>query len=186
MDKRLGNKGSIHVISIIEAFLFVLVAGASLTQAAQSIQMAGAFELKVSNGYLSLKADQAPLAQIFREIARQAGITIDSNIGPEEKITTRLDRVPLEDAIRQLAKNVSVYYVQDAKTNTRRIERVVVLSQQKEGASGQPKKSPEAGKPGERAPEPATVKKPSPQPEPFKFEFDPAKSAEKEKARKQP
>ena len=41
-----------------------------------------------------------------------------TNIGPEEKITKHLDRVPFEDGIRQLAKNVSVFYVQDAKTSS--------------------------------------------------------------------
>jgi hypothetical protein len=144
----------------------------------------GMFQVNVSDGYLSLNADDAPLAQIFREIARQARITIDSNIGPEEKITTRLERVPLEDGIKRLAKNVSVFYAQDEKTNTRRIARVVVLSDAK-APTGQTKASPQPEKVNEPAPKPAKVDRPR-QPEPFKFQFDPTKSAEKETARKQP
>ena len=91
----------------------------------------GTFQVNVSGGYLSLVAERAPLAQIFEEIGKQARITIETNIGPEEKITKHLDRVPFEDGIRQLAKNVSVFYVQHAKTNARHIARVVALSEVK-------------------------------------------------------
>ena len=145
----------------------------------------GLFQVNVSDGHLSLNADEAPLAQIFREIARQARITIDSNIGPEEKVTTRLDRVPLEDGIRQLAKNVSVVYAQDANTDTRRIARVVVLSEAK-GPTGQTKASSQPEKVSEPAPKTAKVDKTQQQPGPFKFQFDPTKSAQKETGRKQP
>ena len=145
----------------------------------------GTFQVNVSDGYLSLKADEAPLAQIFREIGRKARITIDSNIGPEEKITTRLERIPLEDGIKQLAKNVSVFYAQDATTNTRRIARVVVLSEAK-GLTGQTKVSSQPEKVDEPAAKAAKFDKPQPPPEPFKFQFDPTKPAEKETGRKQP
>ena len=94
-----------------------------------------AFQVNVSDGYLSLVANQAPLAQVLEEIGKQARITIQTNIGPEEKITKHLDRVPLEDGLRQLGKNVSVFYAQDAKTKARHIVRVVVLSEVKGTAS---------------------------------------------------
>jgi type II secretory pathway component GspD/PulD (secretin) len=144
----------------------------------------GIFQVNVTGDHLSLNADDAPVAQIFREIAVQTGITIDSNIGPEEKITARLDRVPLEDGIRQIAKNVSVIYAQDAKTNTRRIAKVVVLSEAK-GPAGQTKTSPQPERVNAPAAKPAKGDKPQ-QPEPFKFQFDPTKSAEKKSREKQP
>jgi len=144
----------------------------------------GMFQVYVSDDYyLSLRADEAPLAEIFREIARQARITIDSNIGPEEKITTRLERVPLEDGIRQLAKNVSVFYTQDARSHTHRIARVVVLSEGK-ALTGQTKGFSRPEKLNEPAAKAAKPDKPQQQPEPFKFQFDPTKSAET--GRKQP
>ncbi len=144
----------------------------------------GIFQVYVSDdSYLSLRADDASLAEIFREIARQAKITIDSNIGQEEKITTRLERVPLEDGIRQLAKNVSVFYTQDARSNTHRIARVVVLSEGKT-VTGQSKENSQREKLNEPAAKPAKPDKPQQQPAPFKFQFDPTKSAET--GRKQP
>jgi len=137
-------------------------------------QSPGTFQVNVSQGYLSLEANQASLVTIFQEIGKQAKITFDGNIGLEEKITIHLNRVPLEEGIKQLAKNATVFYAENPKDKTRRITRVVVLSEGKQPPSGQTKTSEQAVK----------IDKPAPQPEPFKFEFDPAKSAEKEKARK--
>jgi hypothetical protein len=149
-------------------------------------QPPGTFQVKVSKDNLSLDANQAPLVQIFQEIGKQAKITFDSNIGPEEKITIHLDQVPLEEGIRQLAKSATVFYSENPKDKTRRITRVVVLAERKEAEPGQPKVSSQPEKVKEAAPQATTIKKPAPQPEPFKFEFDPAKSVEKDKARKQP
>jgi hypothetical protein len=138
-------------------------------------QSPGTFQVKVSQGYLFLEANQAPLVQIFQEIGKQAKITFDSNIGPEEKVTIHLDRVPLEEGIKQLAKNVTVFYTENPKDKTHRISRVVVLSEGKESAPVQTKASTQ----------PVKIDKLAPQTEPFKFEFDPGKAA-KEKPSKQP
>jgi hypothetical protein len=183
MDQQPGTKGSIHIITLVETFLLLLMAAATLSQAAQSAQVVGTFQLKVSQGYLSLEATEAPLVQIFQEIGRQAKITFDSNIGPGEKVTIRLDRVPFEEGLKRLAKNVTVFYTQGPNDKTHRIERVVVLSEGK-GVSGQVKASSQPEKVKEPAPQEAKVTKPPP--EPFKFQFDPAKSAGKEKAENQP
>ena len=102
-------------------------------------QAPGTFEVKVSQGYLSLEANETPLVQIFQEIGKQAKIPFDSNIGQEEKVTIRLERVPLEDGIKQLAKNVIVFYAENPKDKTSRISRVVVLSEGR-GVSGKPKR----------------------------------------------
>ena len=147
-------------------------------------QAPGTFEVKVSQGYLSLEATEAPLVQIFQEIGKQGKITFDSNIGPEEKVTIHLERVRLEEGIKQLAKNVTVFYTENPNDKSRRISRVVVLSEGS-GVSGQAKAPSQLEKVKEPAPQAAT-KKSAPQPEPFKFEFDPRRFAEKEKSRKQP
>ena len=128
----------------------------------------GKFQMTVSKGYVSLEANEASLAKIFEEIGKQAAITIESGIGPEEKITIKFDNVPVEDAITQLAKNVSFIYAQDPKTKSTRIARVVVLPEGKDVA-------------GRVKPPVEVVKTKEPAPEPFKFEFDPSKFSEKEK-----
>ena len=139
-------------------------------------QAPGTFQVKVSQGNLSLEANNAPLLQIFQEIGKQAKITFDSNIGPEEKVTTHLDRVPLEEGIKRLATHATIFYTENPKDKSRRVTRVVVLSEEKESAAVQAKASKQ----------PEKLNKVAPQPEPFKFEFDPGKSIEKEKPRKQP
>jgi hypothetical protein len=137
-------------------------------------QSSGTFQVTVNKDYLSLQANDASLAQVFEEIGKQGKIAFDTNIGPEEKITIRLDRVPLEEGIKQLAKNVTVFYAEDSN-KTPRITRVVIISEEK-GTIGRAKASPERVK-GED---------PLSKSEPFKFEFDPAKSPEKKGSRKQP
>jgi len=171
-QNRLFILGSLFLFSILDG-------GAILAQTTRRSlpagQAPGTFEVKVSQGYFTLEANQAPLVQIFQEIGKQAKITFDSNIGPEEKVTIHLERVLLEDGIKQLAKNVTVFYTENPQDKSRRISRVVVLSEGS-GVPGQVKASAQ----------PVKINKPAPQPEPFRFEFDPGKSAEKEKPRKQP
>ena len=120
----------------------------------------GTFQVKLSQGSLSLEATQAPLMLIFQEIGKQAKIAVDSNIGAEEKVTIHLERVPLEEGIKRLAKNVTVFYTENPRDKSRRISRVVVLTEGS-GVSGQAK----------AISQPVKVNKPAPQPEPFQFEF---------------
>ena len=167
----MSRLGKLILASMLLAGMFAVVVQSAEQSRTAKTQSSGTFQVKVSQGDLSLEATQAPLVQIFQEIGKQAKITFDSNIGPEEKVTIHLDRVPLEEGIKRLAKNVTVFYTENAKDKSRRISRVVVLSEGKESAPRQIK-----------APlEPAKINKP----EPFKFEFDPGKFA-KEKPGKQP
>ena len=170
----MNRLGKYMVASMFLAWIGTMGQSAEKSQKTRAIAP-GTFQIQLSRDRFSLDANQAPLVQIFQEIGKQAKITFDSNIGPEEKITIQLDRVPLEEGIKQLAKNVTVFYTENSSDKTRRIERVVVLSEGKEDAPMETKASAQ----------PVTVNKPAPQPEPFKFEFDPGKFA-KEKPGKQP
>jgi hypothetical protein len=149
---------------------------AQAEKSSPNIPTQGTFRLTVAQGRLSLEANGAPVAKIFDEIGKQAGIAVESSIGPEEKITIQLDRVPLEQAIKRLVKNVTIFYAQDRKNKTHRIARVVVLP---EGRQKAPKA--EASK---AQPQKAKGSEPAAKPEPFRFEFDPAKFMEEEKPAK--
>lgn len=180
------NRYSKLILAMTLLFVGMLEVAQIAAQAEKSQRdSSGTFQVKVSQGYLSLDATGAPLVQIFQEIGKQTKIIFDSNIGPEEKVTIRLERVSFEDGIRQLVKNVTIFYTENPKDKTRRISRVVVVSEGKESVPVQNKTSPQPENVKEPAPETAT-KKPAPQPEPFKFEFDPGKFSGKEKAGKQP
>ena len=170
----MSRLGKYMIASMFLAWIGTLGQSAEKSEKTKAIAP-GAFQMQLSKDRLSLDANQAPLVQIFQEIGKQAKITVDSNVGPEEKITIHLDRMPLEEGIKQLAKNVTVFYTENPKDKSRRISRVVVLSEGKEGAPVQTKASTQ----------PVKVNKPAPQPEPFKFEFDPGKVS-KDKPGKQP
>ena len=168
--------------SIFAAILFVwwvLLAQSAAQPKKNEPAPTGAFQVNVSDGYLSLVANQAPLAQIFEEIGKQARITIQTNIGPEEKITKHLDHVPLEDGIRQLVKNVSVFYAQDANTKARHIVRVVVLSEVK-GMASPPKTASQPEKVKDSTKEATKTDKPQ------QTESDPTKPATNQTGLEQP
>lgn len=175
-NKNPSYKAEISILLVL-FLLFLLLRGATPVNGAEAVrsegQAAGTFQMKVTNGYLSLEANETPLVQIFEEIGKQARIPIDSKIAQEEKVTIRLERLPIEAAIKQLAKNVIVFYAEDPNSKTSRIARVVVLSGN-EGAYGKM----------QSASKPAQVNEDPPQPEPFRFEFEPGKFAEKRRPRK--
>jgi hypothetical protein len=173
------NRFGKPIFAVVLFFCWVLFAQSAEQPKKIESPPTGAFQVNVSDGYLSLLANQAPLAQVLEEIGKQARITIQTNIGPEEKITKHLDRVPLEDGIRQLGKNVSVFYAQDANTKARHILRVVVLSEVKGTAS--PAKTPsQPGKVKDSAKEATKTDKPQ------QTESDPTKPATNQTGVKQP
>ena len=166
----MGLRVSYVAVPVILAW-FTTMGNAAEEQATLRAQSPGMFQVQVNQGYLSLAANQAPLVAIFHEIGEQAKITFDSNIGPEEKITIDLVRVPLEQGIKQVAKNATVFYAENPKDKTRRITRVVVLSEAKQSAPAQAK------------PDPAVKIDKSAAPTAPK---GPAKAGETEKPRKEP
>jgi hypothetical protein len=158
----------------------------------------GSFQLNVTKGLLTLKANDARLTDIFQEIGKQAKISIDSNLGPEETITIQLDDVSLEEGLHRLAKNVTILYAQSPGEKQRRITSVIVLT---EGTGqGSPPKHDETSKESSKTAKPAPLapkraeappadlkaKQTVPQPPPFKFEFDPATATKRDDSQKKP
>ena len=124
--------------------------------------------------------------QIFQEIGKQAKITFDTTSDRKKRLRFIWIVFPLKTELSNSPRTSSVFYAQDPKDKSRRIEKVVVLSDGKESARAQTKTSTQPERVREPAPQTAKINKPLPQPEPFKFEFDPGKFTEKEKSRKQP
>ena len=157
--------GKYMFASILLAFM---ITSAQAAQEPTAKDTSESFQVKVSDGYLSVNAREAPLVKIFDEIRKQAKIAVDGSIAPEEKITIQFERVALEEGLKRLAKNISVIYTQGPKDKSPRIARIVVLPEGQKVAAERieaPTKSSKASEP--------------PRPEPFKFEFDPTKSVEK-------
>lgn len=166
------TRETIHLKLLILSILLMFSGAADAQQSQPGKTKPGTFQVKVNKGLVSLEANEASVAKIFEEIGKQAGITVDSNIAPDEKISIQFDRIPLEDAMKRLAKNVSFSYAQDSNTKNTRISKVVVLAEGRQSAVRlkQPEAPPQSSKKAE-----------GPPPEPFKFEFDPSKFTEKEK-----
>src|SRR5712692_6266430 len=118
---------------LLVPFIWLTLTSAVAAQQSEKTkpQQSGSFVVKLAKGNLSIDASEAPLTKVFEEIAKQAAIVIESGIGPEEKITIKFDGVPMEDALKRLSKNVTIFYARDAKDKSPRIARVVVLSEGK-------------------------------------------------------
>jgi hypothetical protein len=165
-------------MSWLGKYMFASMLLAFMMTSAQAAQQATpkdpgeSFQVRFNDGYLTVKAREAPLVKVFDEIRKQAGIAVDGSIGPEERITIQFERVALEEGLKRLAKNISIVYMQGPKDKSPRIERIVVLPEKEKAA-------PPAGV--EAPTKSSKTSEPTPQPEPFKFEFDPTKSVEKQK-----
>jgi hypothetical protein len=129
-----------------------------------------AFQVKVSNGALSVDARDAPLAKVFEEIGKQAGIVVEGNIGSAETVTARLNNVPLEEGIKLLSNNVTIHYEDKPNQKGKRITKIIVLSEDK-------RKVPQSE--DAKAEKSRKTAEPARRPEPFKFEFDPTQSIRK-------
>ena len=75
------------------ALLASMITSAQAAQEPTAKDTSESFQVKFSNGYLSVNAREAPLVKIFDEIRKQAKIAVDGSIGPEEKITIQFERV---------------------------------------------------------------------------------------------
>jgi len=167
------------VLSVLLVSVIAAAPAAEKTGPSKTPQ--SAFQVKVSNGNLSLDADDAPLAKVFEEIGKQAGIMVEGNLGPAETVTMRFDKVPLEEGIKRLSNNVTIVYGEKPNEKGHRITKIVVLSEDKRKVTS----SEETKTPTEKPTQKAAVQKgskasaPTQPPESFKFEFDPTKAMTK-------
>ena len=156
---------------VVSALLMSVIATAPAAEkTASSKTPQSVFQVKVSNGNLLLEAKDAPLAKVFEEIGKQAGITVEGNIGPLETVTVRFEKVPLEEGIKRLSNNVTILYGAKPNEKGHRITKIVVLSEDNRKVTRTD---------GAKAEKPSKGIEPDPRPEPFKFEFDPTKSLNK-------
>jgi hypothetical protein len=163
------NRSTIgFVMSVLLVSVIAPVQAAEKTGPSKTPQ--GALQVKVSKDTLSLDARDAPLAKVFEEIGKQAGIAVEGNIGPAETVTMRFEKVPLEEGIKRLSNNVTILYGGKPNDKGHRITKIVVLSEDKRKVT----RSQET-----KAEKPSKAAEPPPRPEPFKFEFDPTKDMKK-------
>ena len=126
-----------------------LAAAQPIPSQAASPLAPGTFRLTVTEREVSLEAQEASVAAIVADIGQRTGIPVVVYPGADERITTHLSRVSLDEALKRLAPNIAILPAQGANAPAHRIAKVFVL------AAGQ-------------ARPPATAR-----PAPFQFTFDP-------------
>jgi hypothetical protein len=131
----------------------------------------GTFRLAVTGETVSLEAQAASVAAILAELGRQSGIAMHVSRLADETMTLHFDRVPLREALTQVAKNVVMVTAQGPDAPPHGIAAVYVLAA---GQAGAPRA-------GQERPPPAgeTGRTPAAQPAPFQFTFDPSQHLKK-------
>lgn len=77
----------------------------------QSAQARWSVEYK--GGHLSVSAEQAPLAQVLREVARQADVEVQGLERLEEKISLRFTNLSLREGLQELLASVNYLLIED-------------------------------------------------------------------------
>lgn len=133
----------------------------------------GSFQLTVSQGKVSLNAQEAPVAAIFEDLSRKTGIQIENRLNPEQKVTTVFNNVPLAQAIAKLG-SVAIVYGTDRNKPGTQIARIIVSAKgtKMRSQSNTMATPTTAASKGSEAGAPAR---------PFAFEFDPSKVEEQNK-----
>jgi hypothetical protein len=76
-------------------------------------------EVSVDSGRLTVRAQEAPLAEVLEAIGRQAGVTIVLRGNLEALVTETLVDVPVDEGIRRLSRWYSFVLVYDELANGR-------------------------------------------------------------------
>jgi hypothetical protein len=90
----------------------------------------------VKDSLISLEAKNASLKEVLEEIGRKMNIEVFALLPEQEKITTELEKLPLEDAIERLIRNhphVIVWQESD-----RRITKITVLQKSGDTVASKP------------------------------------------------
>jgi hypothetical protein len=76
--------------------------------------------------HLSVKAKQQPLSLVLLKIGEQLGIPVDIRYSSTNTVSTEINKLPVEDAIRQLSPNILLFVRADLQHAERRALRIVL------------------------------------------------------------
>ncbi len=65
------------------------------------------FSVEYEDRQLSVNAEQTPLAQILREVARQTAVEVQGLEGLQEEVSVRFTRLPLQEGLQKLLGSVN-------------------------------------------------------------------------------
>ncbi len=83
------------------------------------------------NNSLTVRAKHQPLALVLLKIGNELGIPVDISSESSEIVDTVINKLPIEDAIRQLSPNVKLFMRADLQHAERRALRLVLVESPK-------------------------------------------------------
>jgi len=139
------------------------------------------FALNIKDNLISLDAKDASLVEIVEELGSRIKIDVITKIPEEEKITIKVEKLPLEAAIERLREFADIAYIRDSEKEDAKITKILVFPKGKaempfkSGASAAEESVEALEVDGE---EEEAGEEETQRPEPFKFEFDPSEYLE--------
>jgi hypothetical protein len=88
------------------------------------------------NNNLSVKAKKQPLALVLLKIGEELGIPVDIQVEPKDIIDTEITKLPVEEAIRRLSPNITLFMRANLTHAERRALRLVLSDPTKTAQQG--------------------------------------------------
>ena len=106
MDKVQKKKGP-RIHQLLGVLILVLMLPAPLLAGEAERESAGhgEFTLRIHEGLISLKAQEASLRAILEEIGRKMRIEVLGDVSEDEKVTTEFAKLPIAEALQRLSSN---------------------------------------------------------------------------------
>jgi HEAT repeat protein len=98
------------VLLLSLGLLFVTATGAAAGSVPAAPGAGPVTEVRVDNGRLSVRLQDAPLGDLLRIIGQQAGLTVTLRGDFSRPVTLSFENVPMEEAIRRLVRGDSVAF----------------------------------------------------------------------------
>jgi hypothetical protein len=135
----------------------------------------GVLSVRISEGRLSLTAQNASLKGVFEAIGRQLAIEVVTRIPADERITLAFEQLSLTEVLMRLRPYVNYVVLEDAAKAPGTIRQLIVISKR---VAGIPSHQTPPDSKGLVLPAPSQSDGATPgapvRPKPFTFEFDPA------------
>jgi HEAT repeats len=118
---------SLIIFFVILALFDGSISFLSASDKSSSVKNDSKFDITYFNGLISINAKDADIKELLIEISKNAKLdyVVDSQIS--ETISIRLVNVPVEMAIKRIAKNWAIVYAVDPLTGLQKIEKIGVF-----------------------------------------------------------
>jgi hypothetical protein len=128
--KKLSFQSILTLIFSVALLINIFNAKIAFSDTPKTTLNDGDFYVKVEGDLLTIKAKQADLKSILKEIAKQSDLRIEIDPNIEEKVTIQFKEATLENGIKRIAKNWGMVFEKNPQTHKLSLVRVGAYASQ--------------------------------------------------------